>query len=133
MQVADVAWIWCCCGCGVRPAAAAPIQPLAWELPHAVAAALNRQNNMDYLCILHQALGTVGFTVVNQTWANLSSREEKSCTHTHPLPLGGIRKACLVDRGPLELALGGEAGFEPTETGKTSPSRRGEARERHQD
>ena len=32
-------WLWC------RPAAAAPIQPLAWELPCAAAAALKRQNN----------------------------------------------------------------------------------------
>ena len=23
-----------CCGCGSDPAAAAPIQPLAWEFPH---------------------------------------------------------------------------------------------------
>ena len=27
-------WLWC------RPAAAAPIQPLAWERPHATSAAL---------------------------------------------------------------------------------------------
>ena len=30
-------WLWC------RPAAAAPIQPLAWELPHVAGAALKRQ------------------------------------------------------------------------------------------
>ena len=30
-------WLWC------RLAAAAPIQPLAWEPPHAVGAALKRQ------------------------------------------------------------------------------------------
>ena len=40
VQVADSAWIWCCGGCGCRPAAVAPIQPLAWELPYAVPAAL---------------------------------------------------------------------------------------------
>ena len=36
----DVAllWLWC------RPAAAAPIRPLAWEPPYAVGVALNRQN-----------------------------------------------------------------------------------------
>ena len=32
-------WLWC------RPAAAAPIQPLAWELPHAVDAALKRHTH----------------------------------------------------------------------------------------
>ena len=32
--VADAAWIWCFYGCG-----AAPILPLAWELPHAAVAA----------------------------------------------------------------------------------------------
>ena len=30
-------WLWC------RPAAAAPIQPLAWELPHATGVALKRK------------------------------------------------------------------------------------------
>ena len=30
-------WLWC------RPAAAAPIQPLAWELPYVVGAGLKRQ------------------------------------------------------------------------------------------
>ena len=39
--VIDEAQIWCCCGCG-RPGAAAPIQPLAWEPPHATGVALNR-------------------------------------------------------------------------------------------
>ena len=35
-----MAWIWHCCGCGVRPAAAAPTQPLAWEPPYAMGVAL---------------------------------------------------------------------------------------------
>ena len=35
-QVTDVAWIWHCSG------AAAPIQPLAWELPYAEGAAPKR-------------------------------------------------------------------------------------------
>ena len=30
-------WMWC------RPAAEAPIRPLAWELPHAMGTALKRQ------------------------------------------------------------------------------------------
>ena len=30
-------WLWC------RPAAAAPIGPLAWELPHAAGVALKRK------------------------------------------------------------------------------------------
>ena len=30
-------WLWC------RPAARAPVQPLAWELPHAMGVALKRQ------------------------------------------------------------------------------------------
>ena len=34
-------WLWC------RPAAAAPIQPLAWEPPYAVGAALKRQNKKN--------------------------------------------------------------------------------------
>jgi len=38
VQVADVAQIPCCCGWGV-----APIQPLAWELPHALGMALKEE------------------------------------------------------------------------------------------
>ena len=33
----ELLWLWC------RPAAAAPIQPLAWELPHVAGMALKRQ------------------------------------------------------------------------------------------
>ena len=33
----ELLWLWC------RPAAVALIQPLAWEPPHAVGAALKRQ------------------------------------------------------------------------------------------
>ena len=46
VQVANVAGIWHHCGCGVgrwlwcRPAAAALIQPLSWELPYAAGVAL---------------------------------------------------------------------------------------------
>ena len=32
-------WLWC------RPAAVAPVRPLAWEPPHAAGAALIRQKN----------------------------------------------------------------------------------------
>ena len=32
-------WLWC------RPAAIAPIRPLAWEPPHAVCAALKREKD----------------------------------------------------------------------------------------
>ena len=38
--VTDTTWIPCCCDCG---AAAAPIQPLAWELPYAKGAALKKR------------------------------------------------------------------------------------------
>ena len=34
-------WLWC------RLVAAAPIRPLAWELPHAVGAALKRQKKKE--------------------------------------------------------------------------------------
>ena len=36
-------WLWC------RPVAAAPIRPLAWELPYAVNAALNLAKDMSRL------------------------------------------------------------------------------------
>ena len=39
-------WLWC------RPAATAPIWPLAWELPYTVGAALKRQKQREKLCWL---------------------------------------------------------------------------------
>ena len=39
-----LAQIPCCCGCGVGWQAAAPIQPPAWELPHAAGAAPKSKN-----------------------------------------------------------------------------------------
>ena len=38
--------IWCCCGCGVRLAAIAPIRPLAWEPPYASSAALKSKKKI---------------------------------------------------------------------------------------
>ena len=35
------------CGCGVGPAAVAPIRPLVWELPFAVGAALKKQKKKE--------------------------------------------------------------------------------------
>ena len=44
-------WLWC------RPAAIAPIRPLAWELPYAVGMTLNRQTKNShpnkYIVITH--------------------------------------------------------------------------------
>ena len=37
--------IWSSCGCGVRPAATAPIRPLAWERPYATGVAVRRKQN----------------------------------------------------------------------------------------
>ena len=37
--IKDLAWLWLWC----RPAASAPVQPLAWELPYAAGAALKRK------------------------------------------------------------------------------------------
>ena len=43
MWVTDAAGIPCGCGCGIgRPLYLPPIQPLAWELPHAEGAALKK-------------------------------------------------------------------------------------------
>ena len=41
----DPAWLWLWC----RPAAAALIQPVAWELPHAVSEALKTKNKKQQL------------------------------------------------------------------------------------
>jgi len=47
-RASDLALVWLC----PRPAAAAPIQPLAWELPYAVGAALKRPPPKKNLSIL---------------------------------------------------------------------------------
>ena len=39
-----MAWIWLCCGLRHRPVGAAPIRPLAWELPYAAGVALKSKN-----------------------------------------------------------------------------------------
>ena len=44
--VADAARIWRCRELWCRPAAVAPIRPLAWELPYAMGAALKRQKKI---------------------------------------------------------------------------------------
>ena len=36
-----------CCELGCRPAAAAPIRPLAWELPHATSIAIKRKKRKE--------------------------------------------------------------------------------------
>ena len=36
VQVADAAWIWCCCGSGVGQQLQLRLEPLAWEPPYAV-------------------------------------------------------------------------------------------------
>ena len=43
----DPEWLWLWC----RPAAKAPIQPLAWELPHTTRAALKRKKKFSQLRI----------------------------------------------------------------------------------
>ena len=40
-------WLWC------RPAATAPVQPLAWEPPHAACAALKRQKDKKKYVVLY--------------------------------------------------------------------------------
>ena len=47
-------WLWC------RPAATAPIQPLAWEPPYAVGSALKRQNNNNkFRCVQHSIVDSM--------------------------------------------------------------------------
>ena len=43
VQVANMAWILNCCGCGCRLAAVAPIHPLAWDPPYATGVALKKK------------------------------------------------------------------------------------------
>ena len=40
-SVLSLMWLWC------RPAAIAPIQPLAWKLPYAAGAALKSKTNKN--------------------------------------------------------------------------------------
>ena len=42
--------IWHCCELWCRPAATAPIQPLAWESPYAVGAALKKKSVLTKSC-----------------------------------------------------------------------------------
>ena len=49
-------WLWC------RPTAAAPIGPLAWELPCAVTVALKKakeKKNLQSLCMCYSEMGHI--------------------------------------------------------------------------
>ena len=43
-------WLWC------RPAAAAPIRPLAWELPYAAEAAIQRKKKLERSVVISPPL-----------------------------------------------------------------------------
>ena len=45
-MVMDAAQIWCCCGCDIGWQLQLLIQPLAWELPYAAAAALKKNKKL---------------------------------------------------------------------------------------
>ena len=47
MYIADVAHILHCCGSGSRPAATAPIGPLAWKPPYAAGTAQETAKKKD--------------------------------------------------------------------------------------
>ena len=50
VQAADVARIWCCCGCAVGPKRQLQFNPyLAWELPCAAPAAINKKKKKKEL------------------------------------------------------------------------------------
>ena len=48
-------WLWC------RLVAAAPIRPLAWELPHAAGAALKKQKQTNERIELLEGIQMYGF------------------------------------------------------------------------
>ena len=49
--VKDLVWLWM----WYRPASTAPIQPLAWEPPHAVGTALKRQQQQQQKKVKRQS------------------------------------------------------------------------------
>ena len=59
-------WLWC------RPAATAPIRPLAWELPYAVGAALKnkkqikKENKVDLDILVKSIMRTINQKIVCQ-------------------------------------------------------------------
>ena len=56
--VAHAAWIWRCCGCGIGPAAAAPIQSLAWEQPYAAGAVLKMEKKPRRSALIFNSIDT---------------------------------------------------------------------------
>ena len=60
----DLLWLWC------RPAAMAPIRPLAWEFPYAVGAALKRQRKKK-----------ISGEIVQKEWG---SAFRKTCIRNRP-------------------------------------------------
>ena len=54
VEVADASRIWCCHGCGVGRQPQLLIRPVAWELPYAAGAALNKQTKPIIIIIIPQ-------------------------------------------------------------------------------
>ena len=64
--------IWCCRELWHRPAAAAQIQPLAWEPPYAKGAALKRQKKKKYIKWLNSGNKATISWVPYEGWEDIS-------------------------------------------------------------
>ena len=67
-----IAWLWC------RPAAIAPIQPLAWELPYAAGEAIKRKKKK--YCIQYKISPPLVPPSFGLGWLPLSYHPHSSCT-----------------------------------------------------
>ena len=101
-------WLWC------KPAAVAPIQPLAWELPYAVGVALKRKKKekniygLKYHCVLASRLGgwVSGVKLLSLTLSSITYKLcdlRQDCDNTQILSL--IQPDCYLATKHPECTL----------------------------
>ena len=107
----------CVAMAGVRPAVAAPIQPLAWELPYAIDAALGKRKkkkltNTKIKQQRPQAFMHIHYNVYNDVYTHENmQRRAYRCKHTytHSTDLEQLRPpqcSALGHTNPLALLMG---------------------------
>ena len=70
-------WLWC------RPADAALIRPLAWELPYAVSADIKRQKKKTLNKFVLLIISKFKLTIIDQLLRYTSTELNSKCTKKH--------------------------------------------------
>ena len=93
-------WLWC------KPAAAAPVQPLARELPDAAHAALKEQQKNTYLWSINETKGKRIAADNRETGlSDVSEKQKTVCFDLNYMPSDGERSATPLTGYLLKTSL----------------------------